>query len=196
MFLLYVTSALVAGVLVLLSFLGADHGADHEVGVDHEVTADHDSGTDVHGAWLPFFSLRFYIYFFAGLGTTGLLLTLLAKTPEPWAGIISGCVGLGTGLAVSMLIRALRVSESTSGARQTDMLGKEAEVMVTIRGGTPGRIRLSVKGDILDVLAVTQDGETIDPGASVVVLEMADDKAVVARRENILGDDHVEVTTS
>lgn len=193
MMILYVVSAVVAGVLVLLSLLGADHGADHDVSADHDLAHDHDSGTDTHGPWLPFFSLRFYTYFFAGLGTTGLLLTLLAKTPEPLAGIVAGVVGLASGLSVSLVMRALRLSEANSGAKQADMLGKEAEVMVTIRGGTPGRIRMLVKGDLLDVVAVAQGGETIDPGASVVVLEMDEGRAVVARRENILGDDQVEM---
>ena len=73
---LYIVSAAVAGVLILLSLMGADHGVEHEVHFDHD--SDHDS--EHSGHWLPFFSLRFYTYFFAGLGVTGLLLHWLTDT--------------------------------------------------------------------------------------------------------------------
>ncbi|MBS1707213.1 MAG: NfeD family protein [Armatimonadetes bacterium] len=188
MLLTYAVSAIVAGVLVVLSLLGAEHAAgDHEVSADHDV---HDAGHDTApGHWLPFFSLRFYTYFFAGFGTTGLLLTWLAKLSEPTAGIISAVVGLGCGLSVSIIVRALRLSESSSAAKEKDMLGKEAQVLVAVRGSTPGRIRLSLRGDLIDFLATTEDGSDIEPGASVVVLEVINGRAVVARKDSILGND-------
>ncbi len=207
MLLAYIVSAVVAGVLVVLSLLGVDHaGGDADVSVDHEFQLGHDlvEGHDMasghvaareaaNGRWMPFLSLRFWTYLFAGFGTSGLLLTVLAKTPEPVAAIVAALVGLACGFVVSWVMRLLRITESSSSAKQQDMLGKEAEVLVTIRGTTPGRIRLSVKGDLIDFLAVAPDGETIEPGASVVVLEVEGDRANVARRESVLGDDTLEL---
>ena len=66
MVLVYAVSAIVAGVLVVLSLFGADHsgGHDAEAGFDashdapdlHHEAGDHDVST---GPWLPFLSLRF-----------------------------------------------------------------------------------------------------------------------------------------
>ncbi|MES1228478.1 MAG: NfeD family protein [Armatimonadota bacterium] len=187
MFLVYTVSAIVAGVMVLLSLFGADHGSDHEVHVElHHDGADHDSG---QGHWLPFFSLRFYTYFFAGFGTTGLLLTLLTKTTPIAIGWIAAVVGLVAGLAVSIVVRLLKLSETTTSSKDNDVLGKEAEVLVAIRGTVPGRIRCSVKGDLIDFLAVTEEGQDIEAGTPVVVVLMENGRAHVARRDAIFGGD-------
>src|SRR5690349_10121353 len=101
----YIVSAVVAGVLVLLSLLGIGHEVGHDLNfeVAHEVDHDADHG-DGAGLWMPFFSMRFYTYFFAAFGTTGLLLHFLTTTPSMIALWISVGVGLFSGLSVSLLM--------------------------------------------------------------------------------------------
>jgi membrane protein implicated in regulation of membrane protease activity len=194
MLLIYAVSAIVAGVLVLLSLLGADHsdqgGTEIEV---HSGDADHDAD---HGLWLPFFSLRFYIYFFAGFGTTGLLLHFLTNTAPTLAAWISAGVGLGSGLGVAILMRLLRVTETTGSATDKDVLGKEGKVMVAIRGSNPGRIRCIVKGDIIDFFAYSEEPGEIEVGETVVVVAMENGKAQVMLRDSIFGDDALPQRTS
>lgn len=171
MLLVYLVSAIVAGVLVLLSLFGGDHDSDTDV---------HVGDTDLdHGVWLPFFSLRFYTYFFAGFGATGLLIHYLTQTNPVTGAIISGLVGLASGLIVAMLMRALRTTETTTSAKDKDVLGKEATVLVAIRGSNPGRIRCSVKGDIIDFLAVSDEPVDIESGEKVVVVAMDNGRAQV-----------------
>jgi membrane protein implicated in regulation of membrane protease activity len=189
---LYIVSAAVAGVLLILSLLGADHSAEHDVHFDH---GDHDAGSG-HGRWIPFFSLRFYTYFFAGFGVTGLLvrfLTTVGETVTLWMALI---VGLFAGLSVSILIRMLRAGETTSGASDKDVLGIEAQVLVAIRGASPGRIRCQVKGESIDYLAVCDDPTPIEPGSTVIVVAMEDGRALVMARSVLFDDDSVSARTS
>lgn len=188
MLLVYLVSAIVAGVLVLLSLFGGDH----EGHVDSD-SGDHD--TD-HGFWLPFFSLRFYTYFFAGFGTTGLLLHYLTQTNPITSLIISGAVGLGSGLGVSILMRILRVTETTTSSKDKDVLGKEGTVLVAIRGPNPGRIRCTVKGDIIDFLAISDQSVEIEPGEKVVVVAMENGRAQVVPTQTIFGEEALPQRTS
>lgn len=186
MLLVYIVSAIVAGVLVLLSLFGGDHEGDSDSG-------DHDGDA---GFWLPFFSLRFYTYFFAGFGTTGLLLKYLTKANPITAAIISGAVGVGSGLGVAILMRILRVTETTTSSKDKDVLGKEGTVLVAIRGSNPGRIRCTVKGDIIDFLATTEQPDSIEPGEKVVVVAMENGRAQVVSTNTIFGEEALPQRTS
>lgn len=190
MLLVYTVSAIVAGVLVLLALFGADHHVGSEIHVDG---ADHDSET---GHWLPFFSLRFYTYFFAGFGTTGLLLHYFTKVDSTIMALIAAAVGLGSGLGVSILVRLLRITEASGSASDKDVLGKEAQVLVAIRGTNPGRIRCTVKGDIIDFLAISDSPDPIEVGTSVVVVAMENGQAQVVSRQSIFEDDALPQRTS
>ncbi|MGV3619147.1 MAG: hypothetical protein ACO1SV_27795 [Fimbriimonas sp.] len=181
---LYIVSAIVAGVLIVLSLVGAGD-AEHDSPTGEFNEAVHETFTD---HWLPFFSLRFYTYFFAGFGTTGLLLQFLTKTDPTTSAIISGVVGFGTGLVVSYLVRLLRVTEASGEAKEKDFLSKDGLVLVPIRGGTPGKIRLSVKGDAIDILATTEEDQTIEAGEAVVVVAMENGRAQVVLRDSLFGD--------
>jgi hypothetical protein len=185
---IYIVSAVVAGVLVVLSLFGAGD-AEHDAPLTELHEAAHETFSD---HWLPFFSLRFYTYFFAGFGTTGLLLYYLTKTDPMTAGIVSGAVGLGTGLAVSYLIRLLRVTEASGGASDKDVLGKEGTVLVPIRGNVPGKIRCTVRGDAIDFLATSEEERTIEAGEAVVVVAMDNGRAQVMLRDALFGNPEPE----
>lgn len=186
MLIVYAVSALVAGVLVLLSLFGSDHDSDVDTG-------DHDTAGDF---WLPFFSLRFYTYFFAGFGATGLLLHFLTQTNPITSAWISGAVGLISGLGVSILIRILKVTETSGSANERDVLGKEGKVMVAIRGSNPGQIRCTVRGDIIDFTAFTEEPGAIEAGETVLVVAMENGKAQVVRHSSIFGEDALPQRTS
>lgn len=192
---LYIASSVVAGVLLLLSLFG---GGDHEFGHDtdtdtdlnHEVDHESDHGGFTGGAasWIPFLSLRFYTYFFAGLGVAGLALTFLTTTPPSLILILSLIVGSISGLATWITIKILRRTESSSAATESDCLGKEAEVTVGIKGRNAGRIRCTVRGDIIDFLAVSEEEAPLNPGDRVVIVAMDGGKAEVIRLESIFND--------
>lgn len=189
MVLIYTVSAIVACVLIVLSMIGLDHSFGGDVHVDLHADGGHGESGQGGGYWLPFFSLRFYTYFFAAFGTTGLLLHYLTQADPNLTAWISGVVGLLCGLSVSIVIRLLRLSETGDSAKDKDVLGKEGEVLVTIRGTTPGRIRCIVRGDIIDFLAVTEGQETIEVGRPIVVVSMDNGRAQVVPRDSLFDHD-------
>lgn len=183
---LYIVSAAVAGVLILLSLLGIGH--DHEGHVEMGANIDHDVDHSLVG-WIPFFSLRFYTYFFSAFGTAGLLLHYYSTTPDAVGVWLAAAVGLVSGLGVWIVLKLLRRSEGSSSATERDVLGKEGQVLVAINGSSPGRIRCSVRGDIIDFLAVSDWADTIPAGTSIVVVAMEHGRAQVMPREAIFSDD-------
>jgi membrane protein implicated in regulation of membrane protease activity len=143
---------------------------------------------DGDGPWIPFFSLRFYTYFFASFGFAGLLLTFLTKTDPILTTWLSAGLGLVTGLTASYALRLLKGSESSGAANEKDMIGKEGQVMVPIRGSSPGRIRCNVRGDIIDFLAVSGQERALEVGETVIVVSMEDGRANVVSSEGIFDE--------
>lgn len=186
MFTLYLISAIVSGILILLTLLGADHDHDAHFEVGHVEGGGHEEAPI--GYWLPFLSLRFYTYLCAGFGITGLLLEWLSPDSPLLNGWVAGFVGLLAGSGVWLLVKILRRTESDSSSHEQDFLGKEAQVLVTIQGKTAGRVRVTSKGDIIDLLAISDEPEPIVPGSSVVIVAMEDGRALVMGRETIFAD--------
>lgn len=189
----YIVSAIVAGALILLSAVGGGHDAGHDVDVGgHDFDASHDA--DVHsdgaveGTWIPFFSLRFWTYFFAAFGIIGLLLTVLNAATAPLTIGLALGGGLVTGFAVAAIMRWLKGSASTDSASLHDLLGKEAKVLVGVRPSQLGKVRIEAKGEIIDLLATSESGEQIEIGEQVVVVGVDGNQAKIARRRDILGD--------
>lgn len=198
---LYIVCSVIGLALILLSAFAGHH--DFSVGV-HDVQLDHGAqdlnlGHDAHvehgggnaenagegGAWLPFLSLRFWTYLCAGFGITGLLLSLLTHTDPGLAVWLAVGTGLVCGLMVSYIYRICQVTSTDSMTREKDILGCEAKVLVAIRDKQPGRIRVCVKGDWVDFIALSSDGSEIPVGEQAVIVAMEDGKAMVIPKSAI-----------
>ncbi len=171
----------------------ADHdlgGADADApGAELAPATDHAAGADNAPAaefWIPFTSLRFWTYLTAVFGVTGLVLTLFARTPEPFTVFVSIGTGLVMGLVASGIVRWLAKNESQSAITEQDLLGAEAKVLVTVRGSLPGKVRLQVKGSTLDLVAISEKDGEIAAGEEVLVVGFEGNNARVARKEDYL----------
>lgn len=188
---LYIITAVVGGALVLISAFAGGH--DMETGVDHDFDHDADHDSDhAHDAthdvsWMPFFSMRFWTFLIATYGVTGTALTLMTDTPGPVVLGWSIALGLVTGLAVFFLMQALKLASADSTVNATDFLGMEALVTVPIRGALMGSVRVSVKGESLDLHATSQDEAMLGEGDKVVIVEMENGQARVVPREEMFG---------
>jgi membrane protein implicated in regulation of membrane protease activity len=173
---LYIICAAVGVVLALLAAFGVDHDHDAELHVD----ADH--GQDWHG-WIPFFSLRFWTYLLGAFGVTGLLLERFSSAPK--GSVLGFAIGTGVacGFAITLLVRLMRGAESNTNTGEKDMLGLEGQVLVAIRPGHLGKVRCRVKGDLLDLIAVSDDGTTIEAGQTAIVVSIEANQARVIPRE-------------
>lgn len=181
---IYIIAAVVGGVLVVLSLFGGHHESDASTDVSH----DSDHGADHgDGPWVPFLSLRFWTYFATVFGLSGLVLSQISKTPEPMAVSIAAVAGLAVGLIVSYTMRALSRTDLDSSINPADMMGLEVQVLVAVRPGQAGRVRLTLKGEIIDVLATTDGDEAMEAGSRAVIVDLDGDRVKVVSRDSIFG---------
>lgn len=182
---LYIVAAILGGGLVLVSLVAGAHGGDSgDMHADHDLSADHDvAGPDI---WLPFLSLRFWTYFLMVFGVVGLLLTKAGGTPEPMAAVWSGVAGLSVGFVVAGLLEWARRMQGENATRSQDFLGREAKVIVPIRPTLEGKIRLDVKGETIELLALPYEEREIGRDEEVVIVSLENDRARVIPRDELL----------
>lgn len=183
---LYIWTGVLGMAMLLYSAIAGSHGADHSM--DHDLSADAHDGSHADGAWTIFFSLRFWTFFAAFFGVTGILLTAgtpLGQVPTLALALAAGAIAGGS---VGLTMRLLQRNEVNTNVSERDFVGQDAEVMVAMRPGQTGRIRLEAKGEMLDVLAVADDGtREILAGTKVVVVGYEDDRARVISRDEVYG---------
>lgn len=192
MLIAYIFCAVLGGGLILLSLFGGGHGHGHDISHDighdvgHDVGHDAGHGHDSHeatgqhdGPWIPFFSLRFWTYQIGVFGAMGLILSLMNESVEPTRAFIAAGTGFVSGLIAAAMVRWIQTHEADSTARDRDMLGLRARVTVPIREQQLGRIRATVKGELLDILATSEDRLALPEGSEVVIVGMEDGRATV-----------------
>jgi hypothetical protein len=193
--------ALVLGSILLgASFLlGGDHDGDGDVDGHADADASHDldthadGGHEAHGDLGGFFgvlgSMRFWTFFAAFFGLTGVVLDGFDLTGQFTAGGLSVGVGFVTGWTAVTLIRRLSAEDTGVAAGVADYVGKTGELLIGVRPDRIGKIRIELKGTIVDVLALTED-EAIAKGQQALILEMRDDKAIVVRLDSTRATAH------
>jgi hypothetical protein len=170
----YAICLCLGGVFVVSSAL-MGHGHDHSGGLDHG--ADHvDHGGDSgSGLWLPFLSLRFWTYGLAFFGLTGTSLEGLGASSGSHAFAVSAGVGLFCGTTAALVIRKLSRREVSSLPTALSYVGQQAEVLLDVGPALPGRVRLSVRGSMVDVPAATDGAELFARGQTVLILDVTED---------------------
>ena len=204
---LYLFSVIVGGVLLASSILlGGHEDADLDAGdadadldldldgdadVDADVEADggldKDIGGhgDISGFLFLFLSLRFWIFFLAFFGLTGLTLTMLDLVGSQWVGLALAIgMGLGTGLGATSLIRMLGTETSGKAVTSKDYIGKTARVVVPFGSEGVGKVRVDIKGSSVDLLATGLEDEDYDGKEEVLIVEMDGPRARVARLDS------------
>lgn len=191
--LIYILCLAVGGTFVVLSAFGGldgtDFAADFDAEVDAEVDAetaadfdDIDAGTHTGRStaarrWLPFFSLRFWTFALCFFGLTGVLVNLVQ--PALAAGVvvaISLGMGLLCGTAAAIVLRSLSGQSVNSLTRPEELTGQVAIVEVPFDASSRGKVRLSVRGSTLGFFAFTQEDRTFQPGESVLVVGLENNK--------------------
>lgn len=188
------------GLVLLAAFGGVfgGHDADLSSGHDLDVSSsdapslevDHsgleganDGAQDLHSVlakglevstdssiWLPFLSIRFWIYFAATFGVTGLALTFFKASQEPATLIASLITAAFVATVGSGIWRVLNRSQIDTSTKSKDFLGVSGKLSVATRQGSLGRVRLSVKGEWIDLTAISETGSDIEAGEEVVVV--------------------------
>ncbi len=156
-------AALVIGLgTALLQVVMPGHG--HDVG--HDAGHDHDGlGASI------FLSTRFWTFALLAGGLVGTLLTVLRLSGSTLALVLALLSGLASGMFAALTIRALKRSDRLGRTSLEEAVGQVGRVMLPCAKGKIGKVRLLVKGQSVDVLAMTNEDE-LAIGAKVIVSAM------------------------
>lgn len=186
----YLFTFALGGLLLLASIFLGDKDGGHEVsheadGPSNPSSLAHDGDGDhgaVAGLFTAFLSLRFWMFFLAFFGLTGLVLDGLDIVQNSTVGLALALgMGLLTGQLTVFVFRRLAHSETSTAAGAHDYIGKSGRVLVAIAAGSLGKLRLTLKGTTVDVLATTDEERPFATGEEALVIQMNDTTAVVAR---------------
>lgn len=193
----YLASLVFGGVLIGASILLGGHDdadadfdgdadldldADADIDVDGDAAADKGSLDVGDGANLFLFlkSLRFWTFFLAFFGLTGLVLDSGGIVEsELVAFVLALGMGIVTGVGTTSAIRALARDDASSAAHGGDYIGRTGRVIVPVRPGGVGRVRVEVKGQLVDVLATSD--EELASAEHAMIIEMDGTRAKLAR---------------
>ncbi len=166
-----------AGTILLQVILASGHGDADAHGEGH--AGDHDAG-----AWTVLLSTRFWTFLLLAFGLVGTMLTLFRLASFGLSlGLALGS-GVVAGLVAALTFRALRRSQASTSASIDDAVGKLARVVVPCAKGRIGKVRVELKGQSVDLMAMTVEDE-IGTGAEVVVEEINGGVARVVKAPDV-----------
>lgn len=189
MFQVYLFCLVLAGGLAILSAFGdlADTDAaasDLDAGLDGDldVGADADA-VDSGFDWARVLSMRGLLYAVFGFGLAGTLQVWLLDEPAGGVATVvtSATTGLVLGWTVDRLVDLVQGVSTPDREGDAGFEGLAARVLVPIRPGEPGRIRVLRDGRTVDLRALPHGRPDSDPSGweKVVVVEVRDGHALV-----------------
>ncbi len=192
---LYLAALVFGGVLLGSSILlGGHDDADLDLDGDADLDADADGfdkdieldkdvdfGDGVDVFWI-LRSLRFWMFFLAFFGLTGVVLDGLGLVSNS---LITLALALGvgalSGAGAASVIRALQRDQTAEAGGSSDFVGKSAKVLIPVERGGVGKVRVEVKGQMVDVLAFADEEDEIAAEDEVLIVEMEGTRARIAR---------------
>lgn len=166
------------GVLLGASLLVGDGHGDADVHGQFHV-----SGDSVDAIVGTLRSMRFWTFFLAFFGLTGIALkTLGIVESDLISGLVATAMGATIGYGATWAFRVLDRRESNSVASEDDLVGKSGRILVAVGPGTLGKIRVQAKGSTVDLLAKSDD-ESFGLEDEATIIEMDDMIARIARVE-------------
>lgn len=161
-------------------------GADAHAGETWLAHQTHAASSADAGWASIFISLRFYMFAAIAFGAVG--------APVTAFGAVASGLTLGVALLTAVLVatgaslafRALGRSTLSSSSSQWELRGQVGRVLVACEKGRKGKVRLTLRGQIIDLVAST-DEQRLAPGAGVIVQEVhADGVHVCAAPSELL----------
>lgn len=178
MWLVYAIALILGGGVVLLQVLA---GADHHIGsADAALDAHHaPSGPGI----LSTRSLTFAFFAFGLVGTVLHVLRLASRGAVLSLAVASGLVA---GLVAGLAFRALGHAGASGEAGFHEAKGQRARVLVPCARAQRGKIRARIKGQLVDMMATTDEAQ-IGAGREVLIVDVKDDVAHVVTAPEALG---------
>jgi hypothetical protein len=156
------------GILVVQLFSGVDHGVD----------AGHDFDTHHPMQGPGLLSTRAVIFGLMAFGFVGAALSALRLAPPAVTFALALAAGTAGGLVAGLTLQTLGHPDVAGGGHFEDAKGQTARVLVPCAREQRGKIRVPLKGHLVDMIATTDEAH-IPAGVSVRVVEVRDEVAHV-----------------
>jgi membrane protein implicated in regulation of membrane protease activity len=171
-------TTLVIGLGALAVQLFGGHDAGHDAG-------GHDAGGH-DGPLMLLASVRFWAFAFLAFGLVGTLLLGFGFAGKLESAIIATVMGLVSGYVSAMVVRRLQGQGTSSSATRVDVIGLVGRVVVPTSVDTRGKVRVSVRGSVIDYVARSK--EALEADEAVVVEECGEEgELLVSRAPKELG---------
>jgi membrane protein implicated in regulation of membrane protease activity len=183
---LYLFSLVAGGILLGSSILLGGHGdADAHAQLGHGSGPVPEGAGDAAGVesfLASLLSVRFWTFFAAFFGLTGIVFEMFGLSPWSWlTAALSAVMGSIAGGSAVFLVKKLANDQTNSAVKSSDYVGKTGRVMVGFGPGQVGKVRIEVKGSTIDVLAAPVEDGSFGAKDEVIVVEMDGNRAKVAR---------------
>ncbi|NES86588.1 MAG: NfeD-like protein [Moorea sp. SIO2B7] len=200
MFTIYLFSFIIGGIFVSLAVVAGFDGTDfdHDFDTDIEISdhSNHDQEALIKRKQrrklprLPFTSLKFWTFGSCFFGLTGILLSILQTNMAPGLiASISVAIGLICGTSIVSVLRNLRQNQADSLVRPDDLIGLCGIVEIPFDSNSKGKIRVNVKGSIIDFVALTENTRELTKGDNVLVVGMENNKVWVVSQDALESGD-------
>ncbi len=125
--------------------------------------------------------ISIFVTAFGGFGALGVMLSFGVVFSSLF-GLVGG---LALGAAVFFFGRTLSQQQATSSVSAQSLIGRVAEVIVTIQPNNVGKISCRIGGERLEKLARSRDNTEIKSGTLVVIEAVAEEYLIVNFDEEI-----------
>jgi len=196
----------VGGVFVFLAAIGGLDGTDIadaeiDLGLDAEVDEEADLELRDPGdapqrrrrdrpprprfPLLPLLtSFKFWTFGSCFFGLTGLVLFWMGVHPLVVA-IAAILIGILCGISIAWALRSLRRRQVNSLVKTTDLSGLEGIVEIPLSADSRGKVRLNVKGSMVDFIAYTNEQKVLKEGDRVFVIGTESDRLWVVAADTL-----------
>ncbi|MGQ4650166.1 NfeD-like protein [Lyngbya aestuarii] len=204
MLLIYRFCLLIGGVFVAISVFAGFDGVEFDNGFDADIeirdNSDSNSTPEAEAViakknrWFnllkpPIFSFRFWTFGSCFFGLTGVLLSRIQPPmSQLLVAIISIAVGAIFGAVMVGVLRSLRQSPVDSLVRPADVVGLSGIVEIPFDSMNKGKVRVSVKGLIVDFVAFTTHTHSLSQGEQVFIVEMKGSKVWVLPESSLTNE--------
>lgn len=209
MFLIYLVSFIVGGIFVGLSALGGIDGAefdndfdidDFDMDIDFDVEISEYGDKDERSSLikrrkrkfprLPITSLKFWTFGFCFFGLTGLILSWLQPLGISAGVILAFAIGMGLicGTSIVTVLRTLQSNQANSLVESDDLAGLIGTVEIPFDNQSKGKIRINIKGSMIDLIAITEESKLFTRGEQVLVIGRENNKVWVVSQNTLSND--------
>ncbi len=176
---IYLACLAFGAVMLLASLLGGHHGDGGHAGGDAD--AHGDAAHEGHAGLLPFLSLRFWIFAVTFFGLTGAVVSGLRLAPRGVAPFIAAAMAVACGYVAATVLQALGAQSVGRVADAASHLGREGRLTLPAARGQRGKVRLTLGGGHVDMIAETDGDQPLPAGTVVLVVGIRGTTAVVER---------------